>query len=281
MRVLAVGLIAMSVATALPLSGYAQTQPALSFEAASIRPSTSKSVRGSEGGPGTRSPTLYRFESATLLDLICVAWKVDGFQVKGRESLDRENFDLSARMPEGATREQFRTMLQNLLADRFLLKTHMETRDFPSLALVVAKSGFKLKPAAAGDPAPAPPHSASVADWPTLPPGRPQVAAHYSTSGEYTLVRFRMQLEPLSMFARMMRTYPDGPPIVDKTGLPGTYSFALEFSRVPNGANPETPPPAPDEFTAVKDQLGLELVSKKLPFDVVVVESFNKLPTEN
>jgi uncharacterized protein (TIGR03435 family) len=67
---------------------------------------------------------------------------------------------------------------------------------------------------------------------------------------------------------------------VDKTGLTGKHSFTLEYTTEMPGGSPDAPPVAP-VFTALQQQLGLHLVPKKLPFGVVVVESFNKLPTEN
>ena len=70
-------------------------------------------------------------------------------------------------------------------------------------------------------------------------------------------------------------------PIVDKTGLTGNYSFTLEYTKDSPGSSPDSPPPAPALPTALQQQLGLHLVSKKLPFDVVVVESFTRTPTEN
>ena len=97
------------------------------------------------------------------------------------------------------------------------------------------------------------------------------------------LTQLRAQQQPLSRLAVMLRTA-EPRPIVDRTGLTGKYDFTLEFSSdLPNG-NTDTgsePPGAPDLNTALQEQLGLQLIPKKLPFDVVVVESFDRLPTEN
>src|ERR1700693_2458541 len=73
------------------------------FEVASIRPSGPHSIRGSDGGPGTSDPGLYRYGLATLLDLIATAYNVEYFQVSSPVPLDRQNFDLTAKVPEGAT----------------------------------------------------------------------------------------------------------------------------------------------------------------------------------
>jgi uncharacterized protein (TIGR03435 family) len=174
-------------------------------------------------------------------------------------------------------------MLQNLLKERFALKVHIESKEFPASEMVVAKSGLKIKEAVAGEtgPRPDPPlsHPGEEA-WPEFPANVARMTAMNTTSQGYWLVRLKSQLEPFSALARMLEV-PSDPPIVDKTGLTGNYSFTLEFTRDVPGASPDSPPPAPDLSTALQQQLGLQLVSKKLPFDVVVVESFNKLPSEN
>jgi uncharacterized protein (TIGR03435 family) len=97
------------------MAGLAQPQTggasASAFEVASIRPSGPHSIRGSDGGPGSPDPGLYRFGSATLLELIAIAYEVKVFQISSSVNLDRQNFDLAAKVPEGATNEQFRAML--------------------------------------------------------------------------------------------------------------------------------------------------------------------------
>jgi uncharacterized protein (TIGR03435 family) len=223
---------------------------------------------------------LYRYDKAALLDLIARAWHVEYFQVLSASPLDHQTFDLTARIPAGATKEQFRVMLQNLLAERFGLKMHMESREFPAYELVVEKSGLKLKEAVPGTPPRTAPKSNTDLAWPELPPTGSHIAAQMSSLGGYELDRVVIQMEPLSAFAQLLPR-PDRLPIVDKTGLTGRYSFAIEYTQDPQGSEPDAPQPAPDVFTALKQQLGLELIRKKLPFDVVVVESFNKIPTEN
>jgi uncharacterized protein (TIGR03435 family) len=238
----------------------ALAQERLEFEVASLKPAGPKSVRDFGGGPGSKDPGLYHANSASLRDLIANAWNVDYFQISSGTPLDRQNFDLAAKVPRGATKEQFRAMLQNLLRERFGLKVHMERKQFPAYELVVAKTGLKLKEAVAGD--------------------RPGMTAKNSASGGYLLVSLKSQEEPLSILAMMLHV-PDGAPVLDKTGLPGKYTFSLEYTMDLPGAVPDAPPIAPGLSSALQEQLGLQLVSKKLPFDVVVVEAFNKLPTEN
>ena len=260
--------------------------PTPTFEVASIKPSGPKSVRDFGGGPGSKDPERYHANSASLRDLIAVAWKVDYFQISSSTPADRQNFDVVVKVPPGATREQFRLMLQRLLADRFNLKVHIESRQFQAYEMVVAKTGLKIKEVLAGDrPATqdvAQPPRSTEDGWPDLPGDRPGLAASNTVTGGYWLVRLKAREEPLSQLANILHV-PGDPPVVDKTALTGKYTFSLEYTIDVPGSHeqPEAPPSAPDLATALQQQLGLQLISRKLPFDVVVVDSFNKLPTEN
>ena len=250
------------------------------FEVASVKSSGPQSVRGSQGGPGTKDPTHYSFRSATFQDLIAIAWNVQYFQISSKSAIDKDRFDVNVNIPEGAARDQFRQMMQSLLAERFQLKSHIESKNFPAYELLVAKSGPKLKESGSQSESRKP--AATEDRFPTLPPG-PGFTANYSSSGIYPLVRMRAQQQPISALTRMLRT-PGQEPIVDKTGLTGKYDFTLEYTMDPSGGHPTSdadPPVAPAIFTALQEQLGLQLVAKKLPFDVVVVESFDRTPTGN
>jgi len=263
----------------------AQSQPAkveLEFDVASIKLSTPKSIRGSDGGPGSSDPGRYSFNSATLLDLIATAYQIKYFQISSKIPLDQDHFDFVAKLPEGTTKPQFRLMLQNLLTERFHLKKHIESRDFPAYELTVAKTGSKLKQSVEG--AAASPRQPAAADgFPELPPDRPGMSSRHSMSGGYVLTRLRAQQQTLSALAAFLPS-PDEAPIVDKTGLPGKFDFTLEFARDLPGAHsdgPTEPAIAPDLFRALQQQLGLQLVRAKIAFDVVVVESIDKKPVEN
>jgi uncharacterized protein (TIGR03435 family) len=255
------------------VSAMAQAPASATFEVASLKLSGPNSVRGSDGGPGSKDPGRYSFGQATVRDFIMGAYQVDPFQISSKAPLEQQRFDLVAKLPDGATKDQFRAMMRNLLSERFHLKAHMETKEFPAYELVVAKSGLKLTADAR------PPRQ--VDGFPSLPPDRPGLTYTMSTSGGYTLVRLRAQQQPLSALVRSIRLGDDSP-VVDKTGVPGTYDFIFEYARPLMSASTSTdPPPAADLFDALQRQLGLQLVAKRLPFDVVVVESVDKLPTEN
>ena len=264
--------------------GYSQSPvsaqvAAPAFEVASVKPSGPQSFHGTDGGPGSNSPELCRAGSSSLRLLICIAWNIDCyFQISSKAPLDRGEFDIVARVPTGATRAQFRVMLQNLLIDRFGLKMHIESKEFPAYELVVAKGGLKLNEAVPGETTLQ--HDGEIG-WPVLPPNRAAMAAQNSISGGYSLVRLKAQQQTLAQLTKFLRIGPDEPPIVDKPGLSAKYDFTLEYATDPPGATPEGPQPAPPLSTALLQQLGLQLVSKKLPFDVIVVESVNQVPSEN
>lgn len=259
----------------------------LSFEVASVRPSGPQSVRGSNGGPGTRDPERFTFSKAVLRDLLFRAYGVEDYwaQISGPGWIDTDEYDLSAKVPPGTTKEQFQQMLQNLLAERFKLVIHHDTKVLPVYELTVAKSGPKLKesapdPAAQGLPPVQPAFGAEDKNgFPQLPPGR----ATWMMMNRAGRSRLAAQQQRASVLTSILRM-PVDRPIIDKTGLTGLYDFTLEFD--PRAATGGTPldgreAPAPDIFIAVQQQLGLRLVEAKAPFDVIVVNQAQRVPTEN
>ncbi|HEV2646670.1 MAG TPA: TIGR03435 family protein [Acidobacteriaceae bacterium] len=275
-------------ATAATANAQAQPNPAPAnppqFEAVSIRPSGPQSRGGWDGGPGTDSPTLFRFRTARLENLIDKAWNVDTFQIVSATPLDPQPYDIEARLPQGATDEQFRAMLQNMLATRFALKVHLDQKEFPVYQLVVAPSGLKLKEAVAGQPDEFQGADSSgpcgEAGWPDLPPNIPNAVLTERLKVGYKLNCMTAQREPFAALAHFLRKQ-DNLPIIDKTGLTGPYSFHLEYAAEAPDAGADVTTVAVDLFTALKDQLGLQLQKTKLPLKVVVVDAVNKQPTAN
>jgi uncharacterized protein (TIGR03435 family) len=177
--------------------------------------------------------------------------------------METATFDIVATVPPGATREQANLMLQNLLADRFQLKVHRSTRELPVYALVVARNGPKLK--------------ASVDD-----PNAPRPRGTMWSGGRK---RFEFNRQTMAGFAGTLQNDVDRP-VIDRTGLEGTYDIRLEFAEIkstlPIGAGPVAPDPqAPELFTALTEQLGLRLESRRGPVEVLVVDSALRQPTEN
>ncbi len=239
------------------------------FEAASIKPSGPQSARGSDGGPGHKDPGRFTYGKAEQLSMILMAWNVKPFQVSSKIPLDRDEFDLTAVVPAGATREQFRVMFQNFLVDRFHLRSHMESKKFPTSVLTVSKTGLKIKDSG-GDPA----------RFPTLPAGLPGFTSTMSAVGSSVVVRMRAQQQPISTLADMLHP-PNNMPVRDATGLTGKYDFTLEYIWQQSAERNDQTDFIPDLATALQRQLGLQLTERPEPFDVVVIDSIDRLPTDN
>jgi uncharacterized protein (TIGR03435 family) len=200
---------------------------------------------GMNGGPGTHDPTRITYQNVDLTSLVAQAYDVKRFQISGPSWLHAERFDVTAKVPEGATKEQVRLMLQNLLAERFKLAVHHEKKEMPIYELLVAKSGLKIKesvedsepkdggPGGAGGP-PAPGKPALDKDgFPVLPAGRGPMMIFMNG-------RARMKANQLTMadFAGMLSNQL-GRPVTDGTGLKGEYDIMLSF--VPENMGPVGP----------------------------------------
>src|SRR5258706_15278617 len=129
-----------------------QPDSALTFEVASIKPAAPPEMGmmrvGSRGGPGTGDPTRFTASNFSLSNLITTAYDLRPYQLTAPSWVNSERFDVVAKVPEGATKEQFRAMLQNLLVERFKLVIHRETKELPVFELVVGKGGPKFKESA-------------------------------------------------------------------------------------------------------------------------------------
>ena len=204
-----------------------------------------------------------------------------------------DRFDIEAKAQGNPTKDQFRLMMQSLLADRFKLVLHTETRQSPIYAIVVLKPGKmgpQLQPddgscATASDdiktlataPQLPPPASAaaSASQIPSIPCGV-LMPVPPSAPGRMRIAGRRV---PISLIAAMLPNPASGVdrPVFDHTGLNGTFDMSFEWAiRLPPGA---PPPPGftPDEngptfFEALQDQLGLKLVPQTGPVDVLVID---------
>jgi len=247
------------------------------FEVASVKPSppplpgrfVQTVVRG---GPGSSDPGRATFENVDLFSLIAMAYDIQRYQLSGPEWLSAARFDIAAKIPQGATRDQYRLMLQNLLAERFKLAVHHETKEIRVYELVVAKNGPKLKEStvdpAAADNGPQPPPLGS-----SLPPGYngPRAMQFTKVSMERFVANLGGQL---------------GQPVTDGTGLKGNYDIKLRWTglQAPAASEPADIGGAdslPSIFSALQEQLGLKLEPRKAPIEYIVVDKAEKVPTEN
>ncbi len=207
----------------------------------------------------------YEIKSATMLDLIRTAYGVDGANVYGGPSwLETDRFDVIAKGPAGVTPDSMKPMLQALLADRFHLVVHNDTKPMSAYTLTAGK--HLLLKQSASDAAPA---SGGCQGGPAdAPPNGFAFACH-----NMTMAAFATSLPGLA------RGYIGGNIVADLTGLKGAWDFNLKFSRpvmlTTGGAD------AISLADAIDKQLGLKLELQKVPIPVVVVDSVNQKPSLN
>jgi bla regulator protein BlaR1 len=183
---------------------------------------------------------------------------IDQFEIQAK--IEDSEYAVMQKMTPAQQHERVALMEQSLLADRFRLKVHFETREMPVYALVVAKSGAKLNPAKNEEPS----------RISTL--GNEQGIAMTATG--VTLEQF--VLSPLL-------TGPSGRPVVDQTGLKGAFDFTLKWTPeqlAASAAAKEVVAGAPSFFTAIREQLGLLLVPSKAPVEVIVIDHIEQ-PSAN
>jgi len=279
----------------LPLSSQIlhATDPLPSFEVATIKPQPPftfmmpaavggekvvsqmvfTSSPGAAGKPPAPTDRVTLHANAAML--IAMAYNLplpsEGRIVGGPDWLKTDNYEIQAKipdalyadmqkMPPAKSREQRALMEQSLLATRFGLKVHFETRDMPVYALVAAKGGPKLTPAKEGE------------------------QENISVSGDAGASELKASAAKLDDFVRLLQMQPDtqGRMLINQTELSGTYNFALKWSReqASGSDNGAAPSDAPSFFTALQEQLGLRLVPTKAPTEVIVIDHIEH-PTEN
>ncbi len=289
----------------------------LAFEVASIKPSepiTPAIVASGKLHVGMKIDGVrVDIGNFSLMQVICKAYDVKQYQVSGPPwLLTGQKFDIVANLPHGATKEQVPQMLQALLAERFKLAIHRDTKEHAVYAMVVGKTGIKMKeseaPAASPDgsaPNPAVTGSSSVSISQTKGgavvsdgQGRQQKMS-VSPDGKF----MRMEASKISMaeLAEGLSPLTDHP-VLDMTGLKGNYQVTLEISMqeilaaaraagaavpaaAPGGGDAGKPADAASDpggsiFNAIQT-LGLKLEPRKTPLTTIVVDHVEKMPTEN
>jgi uncharacterized protein (TIGR03435 family) len=267
------GFIAKTSAAALFAAGIALAQtPAASpaFEVATIKPAPPIGAAQIAAG---KLHVGMKIEAGrvdigffSVADLIRTAYDVKDYQISGPDWMNSQRFDILAKMPEGATKEQVPAMLKALLADRFKLTIHKESKDHSMYALIVGKGGPKMKesppdpppaatdaPGAAGaqaaDDAPAAPAAAAPPGkgGQTITTNNGTMRIQQNADGRGSTVttpgggtvktslgadgNLHMEMSRVDMpaFAAMISRFVDRP-VVDQTGLKGNYQVALDLS---------------------------------------------------
>jgi bla regulator protein blaR1 len=281
----------------------------MAFEVASVKPGKEFRVPGFPLDYGDAKTAGGRF-SATfpLMAYISFAYKLSPSEMRTAgldqlpKSIGTDLFEIDARGAGNPTKDQLRLMMQSLLADRFKLSVHFESREGPVFALTLVKpgqTGPKLRPHAEG---PACPDSFEMPALPapfTPPPAPkagdvfPPVCGYAQLRGtpERTMVGSRNTT--MSLIANDISSYGSlagevDKPVVDQTGLQGRFDFTLElppgslniFPRPPNPDDPPVDPKGPLFLKAVREQLGLKLVPSKGAIRTLVIDHVER-PSQN
>jgi len=284
------------ILTGLLGAASAQTPPPrLEFEAVSVKPSAVL-VSGQTANAGKREDGAQaHYNRASLRGLIMTAYDLKTYQVIGPDWLGTARFDIDAKLPPGAARTQVPQMLQSLLADRFGLKAHNDTKVLPVYALVVMEGGSKLKNAAESEEQPDSQGAIEIA----TSSNSTGINADYGngTSASLTGNKFAATKLPMARFAATLLTGLSLP-VIDMTGLTGKYDFAITLSdedtrglRIQTSLNfGGTVSPESRQFLESVDfaslyeglrVLGLKLEPRKVAVPVLVIDSLSKTPTEN
>ncbi len=312
------------------LAAGAYGQAKLEFEVASIRPAEMPKpipgpnggmmvmrAGGNSGGPGSNDPSRVSYRGATVTSLLMTAYEVKRYQISGPAWMDQDRWDITAKVPEGASKEDTKIMLQNLLADRFKVTLHREKKEMPVYDLVT-KGNVKLTespedpPPSPDAPPPAPPAGGPLTFtrgpdgnmMPVFPQSRNTTMM--MINGNATLNAKKETMDSLANRLSQQLSKP----VTNSTGLGKKYDFTLSWSTegldqgmgmgakmaamslaagaggggggggggVPQANTPQES--APNLFAAVQS-LGLKLEAKKAPVDLLVIDHLEKTPTEN
>lgn len=226
------------------------------FDVASVRPATIP--LGGEGGSRSRiehTPTSLTMLNVALSDCVQWAYGVAFFQISDAH-LSGDSYDILAKTGDPAPVSQLRIMLQDLLAKRFKLAVHRETKMLPVYELVVAKGGSKLPAANNGASRPLV-HAAE-----SLPRIRND-SFLFSDASTAEFAQMLSQLRGIDL------------PVIDRTGITGTFDIVLKSAPSVNREGDSAA-----LFAIIQEQLGLKLVAAKAPIEVVVIDHAEK-PSKN
>jgi uncharacterized protein (TIGR03435 family) len=224
-------------------------------------------------------------KNASLRDLIRVAYQVRDFQISGGPDwIDSAHYDIDANAKDKPVPKEWLTtmmsLLQSLLADRFKLKLHRDTKELPVYVLTVAKGGPKFQQSRE--------KSCTTFNWIRNSPPPGQIANIHCGAAELTNAQLNRTLDAVGI--SIWGVSPDAPGltwflsreldriVIDKTGLTGLFDFYLEWNRAAtlDKAAASADPDNPSLFTALQDQLGLKLTSEKGPVEILVIDHAEK-----
>jgi uncharacterized protein (TIGR03435 family) len=245
------------------------------FEVASVKPNRSGQVQWDFDSPPGRVVAT----NVVLRDLIRFAYYIYGgdwdIRIAAPDWVKTARFDIDARTPGSVSQARAMSMLRHLLADRFDLRVHYEMRQRPIYALVMARSDRRLGPQLKPNPIDCGAYSAAVqaarAGRGALPPTDPDHPTCGQRGAPGHIIASGLNMTQLSLSLAGSA----GRPVSDETGL-GEQGFDYELRWAPVLAPDSPTATGPSIFTALEEQLGLKLLPKEGPVDVLVVDSIKQ-----
>jgi len=228
--------------------------PAPAFDVASIKVSPGGGAGNHMFGENIHtSPGSLTMQHVTLKECIQWAYRVFEYQVSGPNSIESGRYDIAAKSSDPAGEAELRVMLQSLLADRFQLHLHRQTKEMQALVLSVGKNGPKFHESQTEG------ESAILPDEKTM-------------SITVRAVPVAQLVNPLTRIFQM--------PVVDQTGLTGRYDVNLNIGKFLQQSGEKMDPLSMIQ-TGLQEELGLKLEPKKLALDLLIVDRAAKAPTGN
>jgi uncharacterized protein (TIGR03435 family) len=228
------------------------------FEAASVRASHGDLSGCQNCSRSDYTPGHFTAQNVALRDLVSLAYSVKDYQFFGAPGwLSSDRFDIAARAADPASQAQVMHMLQSLLAERFHLALHRETRDLPLYVLSVGKNGPKLTPGTDGAPG-------------------------------FQILNGALSFHKLSMSVladRLPGIFKEleHRPVLDKTGIDGLFDFVMKLADTDAEAKQSimSGDDRPSVFEIMQEQFGLKLELQKVPADVIVIDHVERIPIPN
>ena len=289
-----IGLAGIAALIAFAQSGVSR----LEFEAASIR---ATSAGGEHVDIGMHiDGSMVRFNFLSVQACMRIAYEMKTYQLIGPDWIVNDHFDITAKIPAGASQDQVKEMLQNLLTDRFRMTVHREKRDLPVYAMTVNKGGLRLKetePDAASQPS----GNAAKSSLDVKATGSAAGVfvdlgnGAYFTFADDHLIGHKL---PMERVAELLTNFMDKP-VIDMTGLSSSANYDLSLAltaddyrtmqvRAAMKSGINLPPEmlrmaelSTDSLSSALEAAGLKMESRRAPQDVIVIDHADRTPTEN
>jgi len=248
------GPIVVGFVRTIPVEAQTAPSPRLEFEVASVKRWV-RTGRGMNVGVSISGPRV-TISAMGLTGIIEHAYNLKPYQISGGPAwIESERYDIAAKVEgeSAPSMEQVHRMLQTLLADRFQLRHHRETREMPVYALVAGKNGPKLKESSPG------------------------TEESFGVTGKNGLMQMTVAHGNMEQLALQLSSSVERP-VIDKTGLTGYYDYKLSDLAPANATAPDSN--GESVFTALQEQLGLKLEPQKGPVTMFLIDHVEK-PSEN